>query len=67
MTMENSDRIISRYSGLARAAIAGQAISDCDPDTFDDGQASVPPLTPIASQGRTRNRHSRQAWAAATR
>lgn len=35
--MENSDRIISRYSGLARTAIAGKAISDCDPDTFDDG------------------------------
>jgi SAM-dependent methyltransferase len=37
MTMEDSDRIIGRYSGLACAAIAGEAISDCDPDTFDDG------------------------------
>lgn len=35
--MEDNDRIIGRYSGLARAAIAGKAISDCDPDTFDDG------------------------------
>jgi SAM-dependent methyltransferase len=33
----DSERIISRYSELARAAIGGGAIRDCDPDTFDDG------------------------------
>jgi ubiquinone/menaquinone biosynthesis C-methylase UbiE len=29
--------IISRYSGLARAALAGESIKDCDPDAFDAG------------------------------
>ncbi len=37
MTVEDSDRIISKYSRLARAAIGGEAISDCDPGSFDDG------------------------------
>jgi SAM-dependent methyltransferase len=31
------DTVISRYSGLARTALAGEAIKDCDPDTFADG------------------------------
>ena len=31
------DRVISRYSGLARTALAGDAIRDCDPDGFADG------------------------------
>jgi SAM-dependent methyltransferase len=35
--VEDSDSIISRYSQLARAAIGGETIRDCDPDTFDDG------------------------------
>ncbi len=35
MTTEDRDRIVSRYSELARAAIGGGAIRDCDPDTFD--------------------------------
>jgi SAM-dependent methyltransferase len=34
---EFSDQIISRYSELARAALRGEAIRDCDPDDFDDG------------------------------
>ena len=29
--------VIRRYSGLARAALAGGTIADCDPDAFDDG------------------------------
>jgi SAM-dependent methyltransferase len=44
VTDENADRIssqrdtvISRYSGLARTALAGDAIADCDPDAFADG------------------------------
>jgi SAM-dependent methyltransferase len=32
-----NDLIISRYSQLARAALAGEAIRDCDADTFDEG------------------------------
>jgi SAM-dependent methyltransferase len=31
------DGVISRYSGLARTALAGGAISDCDPDAFAGG------------------------------
>jgi SAM-dependent methyltransferase len=31
------DAIIARYSGLARTALAGGTITDCDPDTFADG------------------------------
>ena len=31
------DPIISRYSALARAALAGGAIADCDPDAFENG------------------------------
>jgi SAM-dependent methyltransferase len=37
MTGEDNDPIISRYSQLARAALSGNEISDCDPDAFDDG------------------------------
>jgi ubiquinone/menaquinone biosynthesis C-methylase UbiE len=37
VTGEDNDPIISRYSQLARAAIGGEAIRDCDPDAFDDG------------------------------
>jgi SAM-dependent methyltransferase len=32
-----SDPIISRYSELARAALAGEAITDCEPDVFAGG------------------------------
>jgi ubiquinone/menaquinone biosynthesis C-methylase UbiE len=32
------DAVIGRYSGLARAALAGDAITDCDPGEFADGQ-----------------------------
>jgi SAM-dependent methyltransferase len=32
------DRTISRYSALAREALDGAAISDCEPDVFTDGQ-----------------------------
>jgi SAM-dependent methyltransferase len=32
------DAVIGRYSGLARAALAGGAIADCDPDAFADGR-----------------------------
>jgi len=31
------DAVIARYSGLARTALAGATITDCDPDTFTDG------------------------------
>jgi arsenite methyltransferase len=34
---DTSDRIISKYSELARAALSGEAISDGDPGAFDDG------------------------------
>ena len=37
MTVEDSDRVISRYSQLARTALGGEVIRDCDPDAFDDG------------------------------
>jgi SAM-dependent methyltransferase len=32
------DSIISRYSALAREALAGGAIADCDPGAFADGR-----------------------------
>ena len=31
------DAVIDRYSGLARAVLAGGAIADCDPGAFADG------------------------------
>jgi SAM-dependent methyltransferase len=31
------DAVIGRYSGLARTALAGGAITDCEPDAFADG------------------------------
>jgi SAM-dependent methyltransferase len=31
------EAVISRYSGLARTALAGGTITDCDPGAFDDG------------------------------
>ena len=31
------DAVISRYSGLARAALAGGTIADCEPDAFTGG------------------------------
>jgi ubiquinone/menaquinone biosynthesis C-methylase UbiE len=37
VTVGDSDRIISKYSQLARAALAGEVITDCDPDAFADG------------------------------
>ncbi|HEY2078313.1 MAG TPA: methyltransferase domain-containing protein [Streptosporangiaceae bacterium] len=38
MTAEDiNDRIISKYSQLARAALGGEVITDSDPGTFDDG------------------------------
>ena len=37
-TPSRSDAVIGRYSGLARAALAGDAIADCDPGEFADGQ-----------------------------
>jgi SAM-dependent methyltransferase len=33
----NRDAVIARYSGLARTALAGAAITDCDPGSFTDG------------------------------
>ena len=33
----NRDAVVARYSGLARTALAGAAITDCDPDAFADG------------------------------
>ena len=31
------DTVISRYSGLARTALAGERVTDCDPDGFTEG------------------------------
>jgi SAM-dependent methyltransferase len=31
------DAVVDRYSGLARAALAGDSIADCDPAAFADG------------------------------
>jgi len=31
------DDVIDRYSGLARAALAGAAITDCEPEAFEEG------------------------------
>jgi SAM-dependent methyltransferase len=36
-TPSNRDAVIDRYSGLARTALVGRAIADCDPDAFADG------------------------------
>ena len=36
-TPEARDAVIGRYSSLARAALAGVAVADCDPDAFADG------------------------------
>ena len=36
-TSGTRDAVIDRYSGLARTALAGGAIADCDPDAFADG------------------------------
>ena len=33
----NRDAVIARYSGLARTALAGATITDCDPDAFAGG------------------------------
>ena len=33
----NRDAVIARYSGLARTALAGATITDCDPGEFADG------------------------------
>jgi SAM-dependent methyltransferase len=33
-----ADTVIGRYSSLARTALAGGAIADCDPDAFADGR-----------------------------
>ncbi len=37
-TPSPQDPIVSRYSALARTAMAGGAIADCDPDVFADGR-----------------------------
>jgi arsenite methyltransferase len=37
-TPGHRDAVIGRYSGLARAALAGGAITDCDPGEFADGR-----------------------------
>src|SRR5680860_359676 len=31
------NEIVARYSGLARAALSGETVIDCAPDTFDEG------------------------------
>jgi arsenite methyltransferase len=36
VTHAESDPIVSRYSQLARAALSGESISDCDPDAAGD-------------------------------
>ena len=37
-TLVSRDAVIGRYSGLARAALAGEAITDCDPGELADGR-----------------------------
>jgi SAM-dependent methyltransferase len=37
VTLDDNERIVDRYSQLARAALAGEAIRDCDGNVFDDG------------------------------
>ena len=37
MTAGNAEDIVGRYSRLARAALAGEPISDCGQDAFEDG------------------------------
>jgi SAM-dependent methyltransferase len=37
LTAEDNDRIVSRYSQLARAALGGEAITDGDPGAFEEG------------------------------
>jgi SAM-dependent methyltransferase len=37
-TASSSDPIISRYSALARTALDGGTIADCDPEAFEGGQ-----------------------------
>jgi SAM-dependent methyltransferase len=37
-TSGSRDAVIGRYSGLARTALAGCDIADCDPDAFTDGR-----------------------------
>ena len=39
----NREQVIGRYSALARAAIAGESITDCSPDAFTDGQFGSSP------------------------
>ena len=48
--------VIDRYSGLARSALAGRAIADCDPDAFTDGGfgAAAYPSTEEAPEGALR-------------
>jgi SAM-dependent methyltransferase len=36
-TGSTRDAVIDRYSGLARTALSGGTIADCDPDAFADG------------------------------
>ena len=50
------DAVIGRYSGLARAALAGGAITDCDPGAFADGQfgAAAYPTADDAPEGALR-------------
>ncbi len=50
------DAVIGRYSGLARTALAGRAITDCDPGGFADGQfgAAAYPTADDAPEGALR-------------
>ena len=36
-SLTSRDAVVDRYSGLARAALAGDTITDCDPAAFADG------------------------------
>lgn len=57
------DAVIRRYSALARTALAGDAIADCDPEAFDNGHSAQPPIQMPTPQ----TQHSMPAWGAATR
>ncbi len=37
MTPRTQDEIVERYSGLARSAMRGESIVDCESDSFDEG------------------------------
>src|SRR5579871_6041095 len=68
--MQGADRdevraaVVARYAGLARAARAGQRVTDCDPGEFAAGGFGPAGYPDVAACRRAR---CGPAWAAATR